>query len=344
MSSRDELISQAAARLAKAESCDVYFYNGEIGRRYDLEFIRTMYSAKASKSCKLLVVTNGGDPDAAYKMARYAQESYERVTILVSGLCKSAGTLMAIGGHEVAFSRYGELGPLDVQTFKEDKISGLQSGLNISEALQALEHRASITYNHTIDDILKSSGGILSFPTAAKAATDLVAALYQPIFAQIDPEDVGNRTRSMRIAIDYGERLNAFSQNLKSDALKRLAEYYSSHSFVIDMVEAMALFHNVREANEHELELVESLGISARMEVRNTGQPTIKCLSAGEASHGPSKTKGSKKTSSSGANRRNSPQAGKATGAKAASTKGTSKRRRTEKVVRRASANGQSSV
>ncbi len=35
-----------------------------------------------------------------------------RVTLWVIGPCKSAGTLVAIGAHEIAFAPHGELGPL----------------------------------------------------------------------------------------------------------------------------------------------------------------------------------------------------------------------------------------
>lgn len=274
-------VVRIAKKLGDEHKSDIFLYNGEIKRSTDLDFINLVHEHKKRKRCKLILLTSGGDPDAAYKISRYLQDHYERFECLISGYCKSAGTLIAMGAHELVFSPYGELGPLDVQVFKEDKLSGLHSGLNISEALQALEQRSINTYLTIIGDIVKSSGGVVSFSSASKAASDMIASLYGPIFGQIDPEDVGGRTRSMRIAADYGKRLNVIGRNMKQEAITSLAETYSSHSFVIDNAEAKALFNNVREADGLELELIGALGSCARWPIQasNNEKPLIQSLS-----------------------------------------------------------------
>lgn len=63
---------------------------------------------------------------------------YERFTLFVSGLCKSAGTLVAVGAHELIMSDYGELGPLDVQMPKQDAVWEMQSGLTVMSTLNTL--------------------------------------------------------------------------------------------------------------------------------------------------------------------------------------------------------------
>ena len=200
----------------------------------------------------------------AYKIARYLQNSYDSFSVLVSGYCKSAGTLLAIGASELIFTAYGELGPLDIQLAKADQLAGLESGLNISEAFSALEKRARDTYQQLIADITVASNGVVAFPTAAHAASEMVSSLYGPIFGRMDPEEVGSRYRAMRIGADYGARLNVKGQNLKDGALDNLARTYSSHGFVIDRVEALDLFHNVRTPTKSEQEIVERLGHLAR--------------------------------------------------------------------------------
>lgn len=243
---------------------DYFLYNGEIKRSNDLKFIEMVSQEKNSDECTVILVTPGGDPDAAYKMARYLQHRYEKFNVLISGFCKSAGTLFAMGAHELIFTPYGELGPLDVQMTKTDQIAGLESGLNISEAFLTLEERARDTYQNMISDILASSGGIISFHTASHAATEIVTSLYAPIFSQIDPEEVGSRSRAMRIGEDYGRRLAEKWRNLNSDAILLLSQTYSSHGFVIDFLEAKSLFKRVRLADEAEMELVSQLGSVAR--------------------------------------------------------------------------------
>ena len=126
---------------------DIFLYNGEMSRGADLKFIQEVANCKKSDSATLILVTLGGDPDAAYKIGRYMQSHYDSFGILVSGLCKSAGTLLATSAKDLVFAPYGELGPLDVQMVKEDKMGTMESGLNISEAFKAIEDRAKDTYH-----------------------------------------------------------------------------------------------------------------------------------------------------------------------------------------------------
>lgn len=243
---------------------DIFLYNGELTRGADLRFIEMVAREQTSDEVIVLLVTPGGSPDAAYKIARYLQRKYSSFKCLIPGFCKSAGTLLAIGADELIFTPYGELGPLDIQMVKEDRLNGMESGLNISEAFLTLEQRAKDTFNDLIAEIVSSSGGVVSFHTASHSATEMISALYGPVFTRIDPEEVGSRSRAMRIGEDYGHRLNEKWSNLKEKSLTRLSQSYSSHGFVIDSIEASYLFNRVREANVGEMALVDGLGVLAR--------------------------------------------------------------------------------
>ena len=263
----EDLLS-AASDAAKMIDADVYLYSGAIERGYDLLCIE-----EVSKACEvgkrdkaiLVLVTGGGNPDAAYKIARYFQEKYSKFTLLVPGLCKSAGTLIAVGANELVFTPFGELGPLDIQVGKVDKFDAPQSGLAIQEAFTTLESRATASFYKIVADYMSANDGLLSYSLATQAAASFVTQLYAPVMARIDPEEVGARSRSMQIAREYGKRLNIRAQNLKSDtSLTQLAEKYPSHSFVIDHRDALGLFKEVREANAAEKALVAALGDVAR--------------------------------------------------------------------------------
>lgn len=243
---------------------DVFLYNGGIERRQDLRFIEFVAENKQHDELLLLLVTPGGNPDAAYKIGKYIQSRYANFICFIPGLCKSAGTLLAIGANELVFSPYGELGPLDVQLTKTDDLFGQESGLNISEAFRTVEDRAKRTFHALIGEIIQSSGGVVSFQTASHCASEIVASLYGPIFGRIDPEEVGSRARAMRLGEDYGIRLNQKYTNLRESALERLSQSYSSHGFVIDAEESCALFERVRMAEPNEQSLVQSLGPKAR--------------------------------------------------------------------------------
>jgi hypothetical protein len=216
----------------------------------------TTVGSSAGKTCAL--------SDAAYKIGKYIQSKYANFTCFIPGLCKSAGTLLAIAANELVFAPYGELGPLDVQLTKTDDLFGQESGLNISEAFRTVEDRAKSTFHGLIGEIIQSSGGVVSFQTASHCASEIVASLYGPIFGRIDPEEVGSRARAMRLGEDYGVRLNQKHANLKGPALQQLSQSYSSHGFVIDAEESCALFHRVRMAEPTEQSLVQSLDSKAR--------------------------------------------------------------------------------
>jgi hypothetical protein len=264
---------------AAAIDADVYVYNGPLRGGKDLECIEVIHQNCHRDRALLVLTTNGGDPDAAYKIARYFQERYAFWTVLIGGKCKSAGTLVAVGANELAFTPYGELGPLDIQLSKIDRFDSLQSGLTIQDSLIALEERALDRYMSLVKDYIQANNGMLSFASATRAASDLITQLYAPVFSRIDPEEVGARARSMRIAIDYGKRLAVKSQNLKKDTLRTLAETYSSHSFVIDQQEAASLFNRVRPATPQEMALVAVLGSFARFDLSKGSDVLFDALS-----------------------------------------------------------------
>ncbi|HPG88578.1 MAG TPA: hypothetical protein PLD46_02915 [Hyphomicrobium sp.] len=277
-----------AVELANATDSDIYLYNGEIARGYDNQFINLVNSSKQRNNAILLLVTLGGEPDAGYKISRFLQDVYDRHTVVVSGVCKSAGTLIAIGAHELAFSQFGELGPLDIQVFKTDNLAERQSGLTIQEALDALTAAAVKKHGQLFGSIIAQTNAIVSFTTAAKASAELVNGLFSPIFAQIDPYDVGDKARAMRIATTYGQRLSANTKNLKPKTLDTLTKTYPSHSFVIDFTEATELFNNVRRVTKQEASVIEKLGAAALEEQRATAAssvPVMLNLSTRSTSH-----------------------------------------------------------
>ena len=277
-------ITDTATAVANESDSDVFLYVGLIQRGADLDVIRDLYSSRSRNNAILILVTAGGDPHAAYKIARYIQSHFQKFTLLVSGLCKSAGTLIAVGAHELAFAPYGELGPIDVQTHKTDNLAERQSGLTITESLDHLTTSAILTHGRVFGAIMDATNAVISFKTAAQAASELVTGLYAPMFSQIDPMEVGEKARSMRIASDYGMRLDALSRNLKGNALNNLTQTYPSHSFVIDMQEARGLFVNVRPLSDAEQKLVDLLGLKARYEgILEDRDPEFSCLSTPKA-------------------------------------------------------------
>ena len=241
----------------KKRDKDIFMYSGPIERGCDLKFINKIKDEKDSDTCLIIMTSNGGNPDAAYKMAKYLQIAYDDYSVLIPGLCKSAATLFVLGAKELIFGPYGELGPLDIQFQKEDKLFTQESGLNIMKTLELLEKHTIKTFDEILISIFEKTRGVISFETASNVATKMISALYGPIYSQIDPSELGARARDMKICEHYAKNLNI--GNLKNDSLRKLISEYPSHSFVIDYSDAEELFETVRQTTKEENELLSKI-------------------------------------------------------------------------------------
>lgn len=159
---------------------------------------------------------------------------------MIPSFCKSAGTLITICADELVIGDRGELGPLDVQVMKSSELMERSSGLDIIQALQATLDHARQAFTQSLMDV--RSGGRLSTKLAGEFAAKIAVGVAAPLYAQIDPNRLGEMQRAMRIALEYGQRLDRYTQNLQPGALGRLIADYPSHSFVIDRKEATELY------------------------------------------------------------------------------------------------------
>lgn len=238
----------------KVSECDYFIYTGPIDRSGYEELTNALDTSGRQEKCAIFLATYGGDPDAAYRIGRALGHYYEHVTCVVSDMCKSAGTLIAIAAHELVIFDRGELGPLDVQVNKPDEMFERSSGLDITSGVVNLRNEALEAFRKYVVDI--KIGGQVSTKLASEVATGLARGLIEPIASQIDPVRIGEHRRAMEIALEYGRRLNDKFCNLKStSSLGDLISGYPSHSFVIDRKEANTLFNNVRVPNDEETEL-----------------------------------------------------------------------------------------
>ena len=266
----------AASSVADELDADVFLLNAPFSGDIDHVVTRIVAERKRRKNVALILVTAGGDPDIAYRLARVFQGRYEKFTAIVSGWCKSAGTLCVLGANELAFGDFGELGPLDIQYMKKDELSEVASGLVVSEALNKLQSHAFKVFEKSMLGIIQRSNGQVSFKLASQVAAELAIGVCEPLYRQIDPVVLGDLERGMTIAKDYGKRLWIKSKNFTLEKLQALAESYPSHGFVIDLREAETLFKNVRACSESEQKLLNALG---QVAIESGTQPVAMYLS-----------------------------------------------------------------
>jgi hypothetical protein len=248
-------------RIVAASDTDILMFNAPIEPARARRMIRLLSKRACRPNVLMILVTNGGDPDAAYRISRCIQNHYKKFTVCVSGVCKSAGTLLLLGAHELAFSEQGEMGPLDIQMAKKDELWESESGLTVMTALTAVYENAQDAFEHFLITLTTRSAGRITVRTASEIAAKLTDALYSPISQQIDPIHMGEVKRSMAIAKEYGGRLSKKSDICEEDTLETLISSYPSHTFVIDREEAKGLFKagRVRECTVDEVLLLENL-------------------------------------------------------------------------------------
>lgn len=232
--------------VADQNNADTIVYLGAINRLgYDKVTSFLKKKPEREKRIYCFLGTYGGDPAAAYRIARALRNHYEEIFIVVPTFCKSAGTLMAVGACELIIADTGELGPLDIQLKKTDELFGSQSGLDITQALTYLNKQASEVLGQALYDL--NGRYSISTKTAADIATKFATSALSPIYGQIDPLRLGEINRALSIAFQYGKRLNKMSEILKDSdqTLKKLMMDYPDHGFVIDRKEAGELFTRV---------------------------------------------------------------------------------------------------
>lgn len=252
------------AELIADTDTDFYLYTGDISiDGADKLYSKIIRNKKKRRKGSLILTTYGGDPNAAYRIARLLKRTYGGFSLYVFGFCKSAGTLLALGADEIIMSEFGELGPLDIQIPKVDELNH-ESGLVYSQALLALRAHAFDFFEECYLSLKQRSGGTISTKTASTIASSLAVGMIVPLAEQIDPLKVGEATRALDISFAYGKRL---TQNI--NALTRLINEYTTHGFVIDWEEARDLLGNVRQLDDKERVAFESLVASLRTPKQN---------------------------------------------------------------------------
>lgn len=261
MAKERERFEKIADKIAEERDCDTLVYIGGVNVYSARQFVNVINGRKhRRKNLHLILGTNGGEANAAYKIARSFQHAYEKgtVTVGVYGDCKSAGTLIAIGAHDIVMCQHGEFGPLDVQMKKDDQLFVRSSGLTTAQAMESLKKEAFVQFEHFLLEIHDRTGYEISTRLATSMAIRMVVGLLGPVYQQIDPMRIGETQRAMDVAMAYGERLNV-GRNLKPDALQRLVQKYPSHDFAIDFEEAKQLFVRLKRTDDLQRELGEQL-------------------------------------------------------------------------------------
>jgi hypothetical protein len=118
-------LQRGARVIADKRDADVLVYKGDIERPHDARLIDLTAGRERRKNVLFFITTRGGDLNAAFRIARC--------------LRRSAGTLVVLGADELVMFDHAELGPLDVQLWKDDELGERSSGLTPTQAFISLD-------------------------------------------------------------------------------------------------------------------------------------------------------------------------------------------------------------
>lgn len=222
---------------------DVFCYRGPIDPR-GLGAILEAVPEDPAEAAVLLLTTQGGTANDAYKIACFFHNKYTRFDVAVVTWCKSAGTLIALGAHNLVMSPLAELGPLDVQLLKEEGRAGERtSGLVPGVGLEVLSARAWTAFEFLYGEMREKAG--LTSARATEAAVNLVCGIIGPVADQIDPLRLGENEMHLRVAERYGAVLASLGKNTQDGGVNTLVRRYPSHDYVINRTEARRVFNQV---------------------------------------------------------------------------------------------------
>ena len=224
---------------------EVIAFNGPIVESVIDKWIATIKNNRSAdlEDASVIFCTCGGNPDIAFRMSRFLQNSFKKIHAYVLGECYSAGTLFCLGANKIFMTDNAQLGPLDIQIWREDEMSRM-SGECYRQALTYLGLHAANTFRDLFSQLRMSNRALpISTATASRVASEIVVGLLSPITAQIEPIKLGEVLRMQSIGYAYGKRLmkDKYDPRNIETILTMLTSSYPSHSTVIDYREAKSL-------------------------------------------------------------------------------------------------------
>ena len=120
-------------------------------------------------------------------MTRYLKTCHSngKLLLLIDRVCKSAGTLVALGADALIMSDRAELGPLDTQLEKPDEVGGHHSGLVVVQTLRTLQEETFRLFEDYFLKLRARSGLRITTRTAAELACTMATGLFGPTYAQL---------------------------------------------------------------------------------------------------------------------------------------------------------------
>lgn len=81
----------------------------------DFYIIQDLLRKKSFKKIDFYLETPGGSGESAEEIAKFLHSKFSEVNFIIASEAKSAGTILALSGHNIYMTETGSLGPIDAQ-------------------------------------------------------------------------------------------------------------------------------------------------------------------------------------------------------------------------------------
>lgn len=250
--------------LAAVRGRPCVFYASDFIRRVDVLALQLeLDKLGGAKAVDMVVHGPGGDPHAAFMVAREFGRRFEEVTAFVPLLAKSGATMVCLVASELVLGSLGELGPIDVQTDETQpgEFHEFRSCLERFKALEHLQKHAVETFDIIVRITLLQGMNVLD---SCNVAAEFTGKLMAPVYSQVKPEKIGQSARNLELAEDYARRIlkcfrSEIGEDQREQIVTRLSREYPTHAVIVDLEELAEIGLSARCPTPEEKSIVQKM-------------------------------------------------------------------------------------
>lgn len=221
---------------------------------FTVEILKKYVTSIKNWPIDVIIHSPGGEMQAAFKSTLIFQSICE-YTAVIPKYAKSGATLFSLGGSEIIFGKWAELGPLDPQvpTFVTERKYWRGSAESALESFHATRYaqREVIQQFNAFIDFLISVG--LSGKSSVQDAIKLTEATIGKVYSNVSSFDLGSSGRLLDVMEQYCLRVlqksySSLSLPQRKNITKQFVWEYPIHDYYIDCEEAGKMKLRVSEA------------------------------------------------------------------------------------------------
>ncbi len=264
-----ELLRQIEDRRGRRLLCFVQDHkrgDEDVDRQALSKFRKALDALGSVDRVSVLIESPGGDIHVAYQMLKLLRARAQNVEVLVSSWAKSAATFFCLGADNILMSETAELGPLDAQLSNPKGSWIFTSALNSFKSLEYLRQYALETLDFVMGYFtFGTTSPPMDYPYALDYGHPIVNGMISPLFAQVNPQQLGEARLQLAVAEEYTKRVMSrysyadWAQSQIDSVVRQLVWNYPIHSFVIDLDEAQALGLHAERLDDETADLCERL-------------------------------------------------------------------------------------